>query len=132
MPWLVDGGHECPSLPEAVAVNAHAWLLTNLDEPWQMFDDWFVFGHAQGNRFDFIFNEDRSANLSARVDVGSRHDLFISTVCELASVTGCLLFSAEHWSSIEPTVAELSSSIRASRAFRYVRDPRSVLGGTDD
>jgi hypothetical protein len=129
MPWRTEDGHDGPPLPEAVAVDAHAWLLKHFGEPWRMVEGWIVFGHDQGNRFDLLFNEDRSANLSARVDVRSNYGRFVEAVCELASVSKCLLFSAEQWAAIEPSAAELSAAIRCSRAAGYVSNPRSVLGG---
>jgi hypothetical protein len=129
MPWRTEDGHDAPPLSEAAAVNAHAWLLTHFGEPWRMVEGWIVFGQEQGNRFDFLFNEDRSANVSARVDVRSDFGGFVAAVCQLASVSKCLLFSAEHWAAIEPSFAELSAAIGRSRAAKYVNDPRSTLGG---
>ena len=130
LPWRTEDGHDGPPLPEAVAVQAHAWLLQHFGEPWRMVEGWFVFGHDQGNRFDFLFNEDRSANLSARVDVRSDYGDFTAAVCELAAASECLLFSAEHWAAIEPTALELSSAIGRSRAASFVSNPRNVLGGS--
>ena len=129
MPWRTDDGHDGPPLSGAVAVNAHAWLLKNFGEPWRMVEGWIVFGHEQSNRFDFIFNEDRSVNLSARVDVRSNFGGFVAAVCELASTSQCVLFSAEHWAVIEPSPEQFSAAIRRCRAAGYVNDPGSVLRG---
>lgn len=129
MPWRTEEGHDGPSLPEVVAVKAHAWLCQHLGEPWRMVEGWIVFGQEQGCRFDFLFNEDRSANLSARVDLRGDYGSFIAAVCELAAVTECLLFSAEHWAPVEPTIAELSAAVMASRAASFVSNPRSFFGG---
>lgn len=88
-----------------------------------------VFGQEQGSRFDLLVNEDRSANLSARVDLRRDYGSFVAAVCELAAVSDCTLFSAEHWAPVEPTIAELSAAVRASRAASFMNNPRSFLGG---
>lgn len=94
-----------------------------------MCEGWIVFGQELGCRFDFLFNEDRSANLSARIDLRSDYGLFVAAVCELAAASDCLLFSAEHWAPVEPTMAELSAAVKVSRAARFANYPRSFLGG---
>ena len=129
LPWRTEDGHDVPPLPEATAVQAHAWLLQHFGESWRMVEGWIVFGHEQGNRFDFFFNEDRSANLSARVDVQGDSGLFIAAVCELAVASKCVLFFAEHWAIVEPTSIELCAAIKRSRAASFVSNPRNVLGG---
>jgi hypothetical protein len=129
MPWRTEDGHDGPPLAEPVAVSAHAWLLEHFGEPWRMVEGWIVFGQDQSNRFDFLFNEDRSANVSARFDARSNFGGFVAAVCELASISECQLFSAEHWAAIEPSVVELSAAIERSRAVRYVSNPRGFLGG---
>ena len=129
LPWQTEDGHDGPPLPEMVAVSAHAWLLNHFGKPWLMMEGWLVFGHENGNRFDFLFNEDGSANLSARVDARSDFESFAAALSELASTTNCLLFSAEFWAAIEPSREELVAAITRSRASMYVKNPRSVLGG---
>jgi hypothetical protein len=97
-----------------------------------MLESWVVFGHEQGSRFDFIFNQDGTADLSARVDARSQYRGFVTALCELASVSDCSLFSAEHWALLEPSVGELVRAIERSRAAAFVRDPLNVLRGGHD
>jgi hypothetical protein len=127
MPWRVDEGHEVPPLQEAPAVQAHAWLCEHLGEPRVMLEDWLVFGEEQGNRVDFLFNEDGSANLTARIDARSQYEKFICGLCELTRISNCLLFSAEQWAAVEPSVAEVSAALERSRAVAFVRNPLHVL-----
>ena len=132
MPWRTEDGHEVPPLPESAAVQAHAWLCEHVGEPWRMLEGWLVFGQEQGSRVDLVFNEDRSANLSARVDVRSQYRGFVTALCELASVSNCLLFSVEHWTPVAPPIGELFSATERSRAAAFVRDPLKVLRGGHD
>ncbi|CAG0928226.1 hypothetical protein PLCT1_00675 [Planctomycetaceae bacterium] len=129
MPWRTDEGHEVSPLSEPFAVQAHAWLCVRFGEPWRMLDGWIVFGQEQGSRFDLLFNEDRTVQLSARIDLRSEYQSFVEAVCELASKSNCLLFSAEYWAALEPSVSELSGAARRSRAGRFVRDPGGFLKG---
>ena len=132
MPWRTEDGHDGPSLVEATAKVAHAWLCRRMGEPWRMVEGWIVFGEENGNRFDLLFNEDGSANLTVRIDARSQYLTFITAVCELAAVTRCLLFSAEFWGAIDPSVRELTCAIERSRAAIFVKDPLKVLRGDSD
>lgn len=129
MPWRTEDGHEGPSLQKATAVHASAWLHDHFDPPQQMTEGWLMFGQEQGNRFDLLINDDHSAGLSARIDLRSNYSHFVAAVCELASITGCVLFSAENWANVQPTVADLCAVLKTSRAASFVSNPRSVLGG---
>jgi hypothetical protein len=126
-PSRVEDRYDGAPLPETVAMPAHAWLYRNQGEPWPMVDGWLVFGKEDGDRFDFLFNEDRSACLSARIDLRGDHDLFVRSVCELAVIAQCRLFSAELEAAIEPSVAELSAAVKNSSAAKFVKNQRQAL-----
>lgn len=129
MPCRMDDGYEVPSLPAAVAVRAHALLCERRSEAWRMMDGRLVFGEEQGSRFDLSFDDDGSADLSARIDLRGGTHSFISAVCELASKLDCLLFSVEHWAAIEPSPAALSAAVSRSAAARFMADPKAFLEG---
>ncbi|MGM9485882.1 hypothetical protein [Ideonella sp. YS5] len=126
-PWRVDDGHEVPPLQEGQAAKVQAWLLRHFGEPSLLLEGWLIFGMDQGNRIDLVFNEDRTANLSARIDARSNYESFVSALCELGRFCNCVLFSAEFWATIEPATTEVHSALHHSRAIAFVNNPHAVL-----
>ena len=129
-PWRTADGHEVPSIESSEAVKAQAWLHAHYGDPWVMIEGWFVYGSEKSNRVDLLLNQDKTAQLSARIDARSEAATqFIGELCELSSLLECGMFSAEMWRLLEATPAALGLALERSRAAAFVRDPENVLRG---
>ena len=129
LPRRTAEGHEVPGLAENKTDQAQSWLIQRFGAPWEMTEDWVVFGEEGGNRVDLISNEDGTSELSVRIDARVDSSAFIKAVCELSNLLGCVLFSAEFWRQINPEPSEVAEAAEASRAALYVRNPLHVLKG---
>lgn len=130
MPWrTVDGCHDVPAVQSQRIAQARTWLLGKFGEPWEMLEDWLVYGSETGNRIDLLLNQDGSAEVTARIDARSSAIKFIRELCEFSELLDCELFSAEFWKMLNPTPSVIDLALERSRAAKYVRDPENVLKG---
>jgi hypothetical protein len=129
LPRRTDDGHEVPELSAEKMEIANQWLITNSGARHAFAVDWYIFGEEQGSRIDLLLNENRTAELSARIDARADSSEFIRSICDLCLRIGCVFFSAEKWNVIEPDEQEIKQALENSRATKYVRDPHGVLRG---
>jgi|APAra7269096613_1048513.scaffolds.fasta_scaffold00207_39 hypothetical protein len=121
-------GYDATPVAASLAARAMAWCEARWPrQTWS--EGFFVFGDDQGCRIDMLVDDDGCAELLARIDLRSPHDGFCESVCELASVLDCVLFSPESWCPLRPDADELLAFAGRSRAARFVKDPHAVLRG---
>lgn len=83
-------------------------------------------GEEDGNRIDLVYQNEHVADLFVRVDVRNISYVFLSGLIKLVQRNGWLMVT-ERGDLIQPSVANLLSSIRRSDAFRYVENPKDFL-----
>jgi hypothetical protein len=131
-PWRTADGFEIPSLEPSKVVKAQAWLQARYGDPWEMLEDWFVFGSEYSHRVDLLFNKNGTGQISARMDAQSESAIqFARQLCELSSLLDCGLFSIEMWKSLEPSPAALCLALERSRAAAFIRNPEKLIRGAD-
>ena len=129
LPRRIDDGHEVPELSVEKTEIATQWLIGYSGARRTLAVDWHIFGEEQGSRIDLSLNENKTAELSARIDARADSSEFIQSICDLCLLIGCVFFSTEKWSVIKPGEEEIKQALANSLATKYVRDPQSVLGG---
>ena len=95
----------------------------------QMMDGWVMYGPEQGSRFDLVLDEDRTGELSARVDARTSNDHFLESLNRLAQEIECSLYSLEFGQLLESSLPALHQALLLSRAAAFVRNPLNILNG---
>lgn len=129
MPWRTSDGHETPAVQAERVAKAQAWLTARFGEPWEILEDWLVYGPAEGNRLDFLLNQDGTAEIGARIDARNETTEFISSLCELSELLDSEPFSVEFWRLLEAKPSAIGIALERSRAAAFIRDPEKVLRG---
>lgn len=132
MPSLSSEGYDVPVLPEPLVMEARTYLSQEMGQPWQMLEDWQVFGDENSNRVDLLLTKNGGAELSVRIDARCNTESFRNTVCELAERLQCLLFASESGLPLEPDRAVLASALHSSRAAKFVQNPQKPLSGVQN
>jgi len=109
-------GLQPPLLPLSLAYMVQEELAHYLGPPWQMMDDWLVFGPENGNRIDFLFDADLGVEAYVRCDVRQEAPQFLALVADLTRFHGCRFFSPLTNKFIEPDLEEITDAIRKSQA----------------
>jgi hypothetical protein len=110
-PNTINDGWQPPLLSGALLLQAQQMLTEYLGAPWTMVEDWVVFGPENGSRVDVVFETANSASIVVRFDVRNDGVQFPALICKLAQKLGCLLFSADLGSLIEPNGATLAVAL---------------------
>ncbi|KPF41389.1 hypothetical protein D621_21800 [beta proteobacterium AAP51] len=98
----------------------------------EVMEGWVMYGPEQGSRFDLLLDEDKTGELSARVDARAKHDQFLESVCRLAQEIECSLYSLQFGQMLEPSLTALRQALLLSRASAFVRSPLNTLIGRSD
>lgn len=116
-PDISQDGWQPPQLSGRKLLAAHEMVASYLGSPWEIADNWFVFGPEAGSRIDVIFASGSIATIAIRFDVRNASLQFQELVCRLARELGCELFSAElnaviqpDWRPLQMALSEVSSA----------------------
>ena len=116
-----DGGR---TLAAEVTTALATHLKRVLGPSLPMLENWSYFGDKHANRIDVIRERDGSAQIQARVDArAASADVFIAHVCDVAANAGCMLFSEELETTLDPKVREVMAALQRSAAWRFALDP---------
>jgi hypothetical protein len=115
-PLVSDEGWEPPPLPMHLVYSFQEELAHYLGPPWQMLNNWLVFGPENGNRIDILFESDEGAFVSVRCDVREEAPQFLVLVADLSRFHGCQFFSPNTREFIEPDLELVLDAIRKSQA----------------
>lgn len=116
-------GRRPPLLPISLAYMVQEELAHYLGPPWQMLNDWLVFGPENGNRIDFLFDADLGVEVYVRCDVRQEAPQFLALVADLTRFHGCRFFSPLTNTFIEPDLEQVTDAIRTSQATRGAAGP---------
>jgi hypothetical protein len=132
LPVCTEDGCRTDPLDSERCEIARTVLSAQFDAGHEMMEGWVMYGPEQGSRFDLLLDEDRTGELSARVDARTKDDQFLELLCRLAQEVECSLYSLEFGQMLEPSLTALRQALLLSRAAAFVRSPLNTLIGRSD
>jgi hypothetical protein len=114
LPDTKNDGWLPPLLAGEQVRRAQEVLRDYLGQPWQMVEDWFVFGPENGSRVDVVFETPNTASIVVRFDARSDNEQFPTLMCRLADSLDCVFFSPDIGTIIAANGAELMAAIDAA------------------
>lgn len=102
LPDVSEDGWQPPALVGIQIITAHDVLSRYFGGPWNIAENWYVFGPECGNRVDVIFEAPSRAAIVMRFDARNDSAQFLELGCRLARDLGCQLFSPELNAVIQP------------------------------
>lgn len=111
LPETTDDGWMPPLLAGGQVQDARELLHDYLGPPWQMVEDWIVFGPENGSRVDVVFENPDTASVVIRFDARSEGEQFPTLMCKLAKKLSCVFFSPDLGSVIEADGVKLIAAI---------------------
>ncbi|CAN7551778.1 hypothetical protein [Duganella sp. LjRoot269] len=121
LPDTANDGWIPPLLAGDKLLQARELLLDYLGPPWQMVDEWFVFGPENGSRVDVVFETPSTAAVVVRFDARNDGIQFPALLCKLAQKLGCLFFSPDTGGLVEPDCETLVAAIDAAHNAAVLR-----------
>lgn len=88
--------------------------------------EWKSWGSDDGNRIDVFTSDNCVEDVAVRIDVRNVSREFVDEVVQIAAEADCLFYDSRG-KLLQPTLGALLSGIEQSDAWRFVRDPRSLL-----
>jgi|SRR5471030_1387829 len=112
-PEIVGDGWVPRLLSAQLARRAQLLLSEYLGPPWQMVEDWVVYGPENGSRVDVVCEPSGAASIVIRFDVRNDNIQFLALICRLARSLECAFFSSDTRVLAEPTETGLGKVIDA-------------------
>lgn len=122
LPDTTNDGWIPPLLSGHQALQARELLLEYLGNPWQMVEDWFVFGAENGSRVDVVFETKNTASVVVRFDARNDSEQFPTLMCGLAQKLNCMFFSPDTRTLVEADGATLIAAIDAAHNAMALRN----------
>lgn len=111
-PGLPSEGWEPSPLPLHLAYSFQKELAYYMGPPWQMLENWLVFGPENGARIDILFELDKGASVSFRCDVRDEAPQFLVLIVDICRFHGCQFFSPNTREFIRPDLELVLDAIR--------------------
>jgi hypothetical protein len=122
LPDTTNDGWIPPLLSGHQLLQSRELLLEYLGNPWQMVEDWFVFGPENGSRVDVVFETKNTASVVIRFDARNDSEQFPTLMCRLAQKLNCMFFSPDTGTLVEADGATLIAAIDAAHNAMALRN----------
>ena len=127
MPVVAEYGLDIPGVPAESALYAQESLVNSLGQPWLMLENWIAYGAENGTRVDFHFDDTGTVEIQVRLDISANNMTVLDALCAMAQHLDWRYFDAQGRRFIEPLREAVLQAAAASRAAKFVRNPRDFI-----
>jgi len=128
MPQLTEDGIDVPAMAAEPTLNAQSELVRILGQPWEMLEDWLVYGAENGTRVDFCFDDHARVEVMVRLDANGVSDTLLDAICRLGIQLNCEFFAMESKTLLQPRRDVIAHALATSRAAQFVEQRAAERG----